>query len=63
MQPGTYTKPSSHHAGLENIWFVVSNFETVGARGRHTNILYYFIYLDIRNDTRIVLGLLKNKGD
>ena len=36
-------KPSLHHVGLENIWFVGSNFATVGARGGHTNKLYYFI--------------------
>ena len=43
---GHVLKPSSHRAGLENIWFVGSNIEIVGARGGHTNKLYSFIYFD-----------------
>ena len=34
-------------AGLQNIWFAPSDFETVGAREGHTNERYYIIYLDI----------------
>ena len=37
MQSGTYTK-TSHHTDSENMWLVVSNFETVGATG--VNKLY-----------------------
>ena len=37
-------KASSHHACLENIWFVGWKFETVGARAGRTNKLYITIY-------------------
>ena len=37
-------KTSSHHDGLEKIWFVASNFETVGTKGEHTNKLLLYIF-------------------
>ena len=46
---GHILTPSLHLAGLENVWFVGSNFETVGARRGHTNKLYYFICLDTKS--------------
>ena len=44
VQSRIYNQPSSHRAGLEDIWFVGYNFEIVSARLGHTNWLLFYIF-------------------